>query len=49
MFVRQTCINCHSLKLFKLMDLLKLGYTHKQAALLIKNTDQSIILNYHTN
>ncbi|PIM95847.1 cytochrome c1 [Candidatus Hodgkinia cicadicola] len=33
---RQICINCHSLKLFKLMDLLKLGYTHKQAALLVK-------------
>ncbi len=29
--------------------LLKLGYIHKQAVLLFKNTDQLIILNYYTN
>ncbi len=33
---RQVCINCHSLKLFKLMNMCGIGYTPKQASLLVK-------------
>ncbi len=39
MFLDKSALIVIHSNFFKLMDLLKLGYTHKQAALLVKNID----------